>query len=479
MLHHRAGGRPNVLTILESVPVDDQFSSPRQCNYSSVLGKVLVCASTTVTHARNPDSSFYSKYSIASYAIDSDSSYIFGAGPVALQRRGILDPAGTPTNLAINSIRMIDFQSDPTYGYVTSNNATDGHGVRMVRKSDMTVVASLLATGSGDGQFNNPLGVKKYGEFVYVADRDNVRIVKLNASDLSFVANITPGTGGNWIYDMCTDGTYWYCSGWAGGIFKLDMNFAALTPAVKIVSKSYSIALIPDQGDGYGTTLCSVSDSDNIIKRHRCDTLALITTVGSSGTGADSLCDPVITGAAGLYITQEDQISAASGAAPAKNGFTGYFFRSAGPHRDLFRPTGGKSLRDITAIDASDDKVIEIKNLHKCVNMTSLKLQTNVGLKLFLSTLTGKMVTLWAYGCGTGVSGSIRHMTALTSCNLRENAATQATVDGWIADLYANKDVMATCTVNFNGTNSAPSAAGKAMADELVADYSWSFAYTP
>jgi hypothetical protein len=136
-------------------------------------------------------------------------------------------------------------------------------------------------------------------------------------------------------------------------------------------------------------------------------------------------------------------------------------------------------LSDITAIDFNADAVTgEVKNLYKCVNLTSLKGQTNPGWIVNLGTLSAKLQTLWGYACGPGVFGSIRHMTALTAVNLRENAVSSAQVDQWIGDLYANKEIMAPGTANFNGTNLAPSAGAKAQADELIATYGWTVAYT-
>ena len=484
----RLSSSKNELVINESVPVDDQFSGPKQCNYAASYpggGKVLI-ANGVPTHLRDPLSlEFYTKFmysTAAFYSIDADSLNLY-AGTSGYVHKRPYDPlsASSIAILAVGNIRMIDFASDPTYGYVTSNNATDGHGVRMIRKSDMTVVAQLLATGSGNGQFNNPLGIKYYDGHLYVCDYSNGRIVKLDvvrtagSESLTFDSNISIDGLSN-PADLFFDGTNWFCCSFAA-IYKLNAAFAVVSSAVH--SGVYSICLIPDQSDGNGSTLCAVDNTNSHIERRKCSDLSLITTVGSSGTGIDSLCDPLVTGSAGLYITSEDQISASSGSVPTKNGFTGFFYANQPPHVFRFRLTDGKVLRDITAIDMSDDKITSIKNLRKCINITSLKLQTNVGLSLDLSVLSSKMVTLWAYGCGSGITGSIIHMTALNSVNLRENGASQDQVDQWINDLYANKDVLAAGTANFNGSNAAPSAPAKAKADKLVNDYAWSIAYTP
>jgi len=129
---------------------DNEFSSPKQIRWSAALGKLLVSnnGATVPVHIRNADLSFFSKWfnSTAGTACDSDSSNFYFTSLNNIRKWDL--GLSSYTNLVISSIRMIDASGDPDYVYVTSNNAADGHGVRKVRKSDMTVVASLLATGS-------------------------------------------------------------------------------------------------------------------------------------------------------------------------------------------------------------------------------------------------------------------------------------------------------------------------------------------
>lgn len=466
------------LYIDTNVPVDDQFSSPKQIRWSAALGKLLVANGSVLAphHMRNSDLSFFSKYRHATGAtqsIDSDllNVYLLYFGGSTLYKLSLLTFTMVASMPGLSSVRMIDASGDPDYVYVTSNNATDGHGVRKIRKSDMTVVASILSTGSGDGQFNNPLGVKYYDGYVYVADVSNTRIVKLLASDLTFVANYSCPANTN---DLDTNGVNWFLFS-SNYVYRRGMDFSV---DVSVSTNTYSGCIIPDQGDGYGATLAIVDSTNNHLERRKCSDLSAINSVGSAGDAVNTLCDPVVTGPAGIWIDSEGgRYAVASGANISKNGFSGDFFRQT-PNRMTYQPNG--KLSDITAIDFNADAIQgEIKNLYKCVNLTSCKLQTNPSLVLDLSRLSAKLTTLRAYACGTGIFGSIRHMLSATSINLRENGASQAQVDQWIGDLYANKDVMTPGTANFNGTNSAPSAAGKAQADELVADYAWTITYTP
>lgn len=486
------GQNKNKLVITTAVPVDDQFMSTKSINWIPSLSKLLVSNYNLVSaggkiFVRNSGLSHFSKIGIAYVsAIDADSLYLYALTTSAATLKkidllgNIIASSGT-----INSERNLDASGDPDYVYVTSNNAADGHGVRKVRKSDMTVVASILATGAGDGQFNNPLGIKYYSGFVYVADYQNKRIVILNASDLSFSSKVDLGF---WPNDLDTDGVVWYIAeydGVIGRVYKKNFDFSALTPDTYISGiANYSLCIIPDQGDGYGATLAIVDFANSHLERRKCSDLSAINSVGSAGDGSSSLCDPVVTGPAGFWIDSEgSRYAVASAANISKNSFSGDFFRQT-PNRMTYQPTG--TLAAITAIDANADAIVgEIKNLYKCINLTSLKLQTNPALVLDLGRLTAKLQTLWAYACGAGVSGSIRHMTALAAVNLRENGATSAQVDGWIDDIWQNRDILGILQVNFNGTNAAPSGiyqdatpptTGLEKVFDLVENYGWSVA---
>jgi len=414
--------RSNYLQITESVPVDDQFSSPKQCNWSAALVKVLVVqnsSSTGYIGLRYPDLSFYSKwfdtnYSKGETAIDSDSTYSYSyctnTARIAkvLLTNTIISDYVARTDI-LNNIRMIDFASDSTYGYVTSNNATDGHGVRKVRKSDMTVVASLLATGTGDGQFTNPLGIKKYGDCVYVCDTSNNRVVVLNASDLSYSFKYDVAFA---IQDIVTDGSYWYSVAVDGTLRKRDMSFSS--PNVAVISSSgYSLCIIPDDGIN-GATLCVVSSTNSNIKRHKCSDLSLITTVGSSGDGSTSLCDPEIkTSVSCTCVWQWDDLPAivttGTTHAPSMNGFTGIFHRYAGPHKCRVWCSAG--LGAITAIDANTDAITQIKNLRKIVKLTSLNIRTNSYIVESIENLPSTITYLSIY-LDTYISGDLSKLPA-------------------------------------------------------------------
>jgi hypothetical protein len=482
------------MEITTAVPVDDQFS-PKQIRCcppgSPLAGKLLVCGSSTSLHERNADLSLYTKFNEAGsmVGVDSDILKMYIARTDTIWSYNLLTPLSGILYIIFNSIRMVDASGDSLHVYVTSNNATDGHGIRMITKSSMALTlvggnpVQILSTGTTDGKFTNPLGVLYIATnadsgFLYVCEA--TRICKIavvtTAGSESFTWTTSYAIAAN---DLAWDGTNFYTQSNTQTI-KYDNVF---TDATKVAANrvGYSICLIPNQGDGadgVAPTLGIVDSTNSHLERVKTSDLTTINSVGSAGDGSSSLFDPKVTGVAGTWQGDDGEShSVASGADISKNGFSGDFFQSTG-HKMTFKPSSGK-LSDITAIDANTDGIIgEIKNLHKCVNLTSLKLQTNPGLILNLSQQSAKLVTLWAYGCGARIFGSIRHMTALSAVNLRENGVSSVQVDQWIGDLYANKDIMAPGTANFNGTNLAPSAEAKAQADELIATYGWTVAYT-
>lgn len=511
------------IEIIENVPIDDRFSFPKQCNYAAALGKVLIANSGVPNvHLRYPDISFYSKFmgSLSSLqCIDCDSLYIYApSSTAALTQRNIntYDVVRTVT-LGGGSLRMIDFASDPTYGYVTSNNATDGHGVRMIRKSDMTVVASLLATGSGDGQFSNPLGVKYYDGHLYVCDTSNNRIVKLDvvrtagSEAISFDSNIdTIAIIGGAVLDICTDGSYWYMiKGSDTNLAKRNLNFSSAGVSnVAVGNGLWSICYIPDQSDGNGSTLCIVNNSVACLYRRKCSDLSPIITVGSSGDSSSSLFDPTFTTSVSttMTFTSDDGITYTTPAGTSHvlslNGFAAAFHRTAGPHRWVVRCAAG--LGAITGIDAPSDAIMYVKNLNRTVNLvrfiayTNPSLTINVadvcratnldvsGLKDFvgpvsslsrslvsiltqgMKSIVGSLIdfphtlqTAYTYVCTGITAASIAHLTAIRDLRIYSmwsSLTAEESVDIVINSIWAARMnyTYATPNMQIGGTNKTP-----------------------
>jgi hypothetical protein len=479
----------NKLILITGVPVPAQYNNIKQLRWISALSRVAVAANNTFlanyflfSNLSFSDARYMGAY-VGSIGGDNNSIYTSEFSvPYSVLRKW-------PFNwlqigyVAVANAQMIDASGDPDYVYVTSNNVADHHGFRQVKKSTMAVTASALADGSGNGQFDDPLGIFYYNSEIFVADYDNSRISVWTKSGetLTYARKYDLGFKPR---DLAFDGTHWYVQS-ATNTYKYDNIFTDATK-VSTACVGYSLTVIPDQGDGNGATLAISDNTNSRLYRRKCSDLSLIATVGSSGDGSSSLCDPVITGPAGTWRDSEgNSYAVTSGNNISKNGFSGDFFRST-PSRMTYQPTG--KLSDITAIDFNADAIVgEIKNLHKCVNLTSLKLQTNPALILNLSQLSAKLQTLWAYACGAGISGSIRHMTALTDCRLRENASSVAQVDAWVEDLWANRDILSMPNINMNGTNLSPTgtfqyaetpSTPKEKIYSLINDYMWTFVFT-
>lgn len=416
----------NKLVLWTTCGQDDQMY-PKQIRCcppgSPLAGKLLVAGSTT-QYFRNADLSFASKQYLggsASVANDADLNNIYMALSGRIYQCSLAIPYVAGTSLVISNIRMIDASGDPLYVYVTSNNATDGHGVRKVRKSDMTVVASILATGAGDGQFNNPLGIKYVNEggtgYVYVCDTTNARIQKLNASDLTYVAQYSMWEGGAQPCDLDTDGTNWFVTTGAY-VNKYDLSFTHATKT-STVCASYSLCIIPDQGDGYGATLAIVDSTNSHLERRKCSDLSAINSVGSAGTGETSSFDPTFTTTLPTSITAKfddgySEVLTRSGAGPytyahSWHGFSGYTFRNRGPHRCTYVCGGG--LGAITETNCASDLITAIKNLGK-TKVTSFTAYSNLQYTIYLSELS-YAISIIAHagtktiGCLSGLNRSL------------------------------------------------------------------------
>jgi hypothetical protein len=437
------------MEVITTCGPDDQFSSPKQIRWAPSIagGKLLVAnGGTTVNaHLRGADLGYYSKFYQSSTwsAIDSDQNYIYSnVGTTTIRRFDHNFGNYEAFTILAGNARMIEFSGDPLYGYV-SIASTDHHGVQKIRKSDMTVVASIEgAAGSGDGAFNNPLGLKYYGGKLYVCDE--TRVIRLDASSdtLTWDSTLYTTTSPYRPNDIDTDGTYWYMVVANGYLWKKNFDFSQIGAGVNIASNGYSLCIIPDQGDGYSQTLAVCSNTNSNLKRHRCSDLSLINTVGSAGTGADSLFDLTLTTSVATKVTylmddgwSYEEPTASTSHALLWNGIAGYTFRTAGPHKVTIRVAGGLGL--VTAINGGSDFISGMKNLRNCKSLATLDLsETGIStgsyapLRMDLSEIPKSVSTLTLDYCQY-VTGSL--------INLPRNVSTiilgYAPVVGSLADL--------------------------------------------
>ena len=474
------------LVVTTAVPVDDQFFSPKQIRWSASLGKLLVATySGDKCHFRNADLSFFSKYLLAGNdAIDSDADNIYVTSYNNLSKRSMTTFASIGSAISLTARRMIDASGDPLHIYATTYDATEGHGVKMVDKATMTITVvggspvQILSTGTTNGKFTNPLGVFFVSTGagtgnLYICEA--TRVIKLDVvttiGSESLTWNTSYAIAAN---DLCFDGTNWYLqSNTTTKKYDASFNEVASTACV-----GYSITYIPDQGDGYGATLGISNNSGSCLYRRKCSDLSLINTIGSSGDGSSSLCKPKITGVAGVYQIGGEQISAASGVIPVKNGFSA-IFEAFTPFTIKFKPTG--SLSQVTAFDCNASGLTSIRNLNKLINITLLKLQNNTNLTISLAGLSSKLQTLYLYGCKVQAA-PISYMKALNDFQVQSSGLLTADVDLIITDMYNNRAAFtdAAPSVNLNLTNQSPTGTAQPNipADEATnGDWGWNGTY--
>jgi hypothetical protein len=257
----------------------------------------------------------------------------------------------------------------------------------------MTVTATALADGSGDGQFDDPLGIFYYNSEVFVADYDNSRISvwTVSGETLTYARKYDLGYKP---MDLCFDGTNWYVQSEAN-TYKYDNVFTDATKT-STVCVGYSLTIVPDQSDGNGATLAISNNSGNCLYRRKCSDLSLVATIGSSGDGSASLFDPTFTTSVPTTVTyqMDDGFTyttpLGTSHAISWNGFAGYTFRNDGPHRCTARVPLGL----VTALVADSDAIVEIRNLARLANIGSLSAYTNNNLVLRLRDIPRKTITV-------------------------------------------------------------------------------------
>lgn len=446
------------LVITTAVPVDDQFYATKQLRWGAALGKLLVANGTSVSPLliRNADLSFYSKRKKggtvdAFVGVGSDTENLYYARSVALYKASLAEAILAYDALCnVAGLRMIDASGDPRHVYVTSINAADGHGVRMVTKSTMAVTGGgtpvqILATGTGDNQFTNPLGILYVATnadsgFLYVCEA--TRICKIavvtTAGSESFTWNTSYAIAAN---DLAWDGTNFYVQSSTQTI-KYDNVF---TDATKVATAcvGYSITHIPDQGDGYGATLAIVDSTNSHLERRKCSDLTKIgSDVGTAGDGSTSLFDPTFTTSVATRVEYkfDDGFSyvtpSSTSHALSWNGFAGYSFRSAGPHKCTITVRGGLGL--VTGIDCNTDAIAIIKNMQKMANVTSIYAYLNQSMVVALSSFSRGAAVFIVYADTPPVHGIYGNVSDLPPLATNIQIARQLDIIGSLADFPAS-----------------------------------------
>lgn len=155
-------------------------------------------------------------------------------------------------------------------------------------------ISKYGTTGSGTNQYNTPGGICASGEYIYIVDSGNNRIVKVKEGGFECVSSIgTAGAGDdqfNSPYGICTDGTY---------LFVVDQGNCRIVK--RLCSDLSYVSQIGSIGSGmdefsFPTGICIDSSgflyvvdsgNDRVVKRLS-STLAYDGECGSYGTGDDN-----------------------------------------------------------------------------------------------------------------------------------------------------------------------------------------------
>ena len=123
------------------------------------------------------------------------------------------------------------------YIYVTSPSGTYGDAIQKRNISDMEIVSSFGSTGSGDNQFDDPIGIATDGVNLYICDRANGRI-KRHLLDGTYIDEATDNITYVWGIDVVSTVVWKLDSSeeltWGPDIVKVEEGSAELSVEVSL-----------------------------------------------------------------------------------------------------------------------------------------------------------------------------------------------------------------------------------------------------
>ncbi len=206
-----------------------------------------------------------------------------------------LEDGETPGNYTF--YRPYGVCSDGDYVYVSD---TFNHRIVKYTFPDLQYVAELGTKGTGNDNFACPMGICTDGTYLWICDTDNHRVKKHLCSDLSYVGEVGAyGTGNgqfNYPMDVDANGTH---------IFVIDTNnhriqkFTVGSPNPTWVATFGSQGSGDDQFERPGGICVAgdhvyIADTGNYrVKKHLSDdTLAFVSKAGTQGYDTDKFCAP-------------------------------------------------------------------------------------------------------------------------------------------------------------------------------------------
>lgn len=145
--------------------------------------------------------------------------------------------------------------------------------------SDFSVLSELGTTGSGNNNFDEPMGICRDNTYLYICDNNNNRVKKHRADDLSYISEVAVSDARG----ITTDGTYLYiCSKYV--LYKYNKSDLSLVTQIG----SYGSGNNQFDELWYLTTdgtylYCMDRLNNNRIVKRNCSDLAYVSKVSYSG----------------------------------------------------------------------------------------------------------------------------------------------------------------------------------------------------
>jgi len=157
-----------------------------------------------------------------------------------------------------------------------------------------TYITKIGSSGSGDDQFETPMGVTILGSYLYVVDRVNHRVVKRALTDLSYSAQFSFSGQANNSYTITNDGTYYYIGSQFGptNIQKRNLSDGVIVVQLGDFGLGNDLFNVPMPCTTDGTNLYMCDQGNHRIIKRLLSNLSYVTEIGTLGDGDDQFYFP-------------------------------------------------------------------------------------------------------------------------------------------------------------------------------------------
>jgi PKD repeat protein len=191
---------------------------------------------------------------------------------------------------------------DQVNGYSSRGSATDGTYLYVTDMStdklyklyanNLTYIMEVGGShpGSGDDEFDDPVGVTTDGTYLFVVDRNNARVVKRFCSNLTYISQVGSYGSGDDQFEtpnyITNDGTYIYITDFSTNrVIKRLMSDLTFDSSNGDTWGPYGITY-------YNGNLYVISDSNSTILKYASSDLSFVEEAGEYGTDPDQFSYP-------------------------------------------------------------------------------------------------------------------------------------------------------------------------------------------